>query len=369
MKRTSIKIVLFAILISSITACGSKGTTVPRTPEYPVMTLDTMTAVTYTEYSTIIQSNTVVEVRSKVSGYLTEIAKEEGSFVKKGDLIFKIDDADYRQQVKAAEAAMEAAKAKENNVALEIRKLTPLVEKGIISAFELETAKSNLEAAKANYNQTKANYENTLITLKYTEIKSGVNGILGRIYVREGSLISPSMQDPLTTISSEGDVSAYFSYDEKKLTPARKKNFEEGKFNSPDNAVIELIMPNGTAYHHKGRLASASGIIDRTTGSIQLKVIFPNPDMEILTGNSGVLRFPMEYHGCIVIPQSATYELQNKTMIFIVNEDNTVNRKSINIEGVSGNNYVVNNIPAGTRIVTEGIDKLKEGMKIIPKEK
>ena len=368
MRHIGFKISLLTIPLILLASCGNKKTAAEKIPEYNVMTLDTCTAVTYTEYSTIIQSNTVVEIRPKVSGYISRIAKEEGSRVKKGDLIFKIDDADYRQQVKAAEAAMRAAKATEDNVALEIRKLTPLVEKGIISSFELETAKSNLEAAKANFEQAKANYNNTLITLQYTQITSSVNGVLGRIYVREGSLISPSMQEPLTTVSSEGDVSAYFSFDEKKLTPAREKNIQTGAFNSPENAKIELMLPDGSIYRHKGRLASASGIIDRTTGSIQIKVIFPNPDFEILTGYSGVLRFPMEFKGCIVIPQSATYELQDKTMIFIVKDDNTVYRKSINVEGVSGNNYVVTNIPRGTKIVTEGIDMLKDGMKISPKE-
>jgi membrane fusion protein (multidrug efflux system) len=132
---------------------------------------------------------------------------------------------------------------------------------------------------------------------------------------------------------------------------------------------VELVLADGHMYEHKGKLESASGIIDRTTGSIQLKVIFPNPENEILSGSSGVVKIPATYKGCITVPQSATYELQDKVMIFVVGEGNTVTRKIITIEGISGKDYVVSGgLDKGDRIVTQGADKLKDGMVITPKE-
>ncbi len=363
-----LRLTLTGCMVCILFACGGKKKVTEAPPQYTVISLDTSSAVVYTEYSAVLQSNTVVEIRPKISGYLAKIEKPEGSSVKKGDVIFRVDDADYRQNVNAAKAAMQSAKANEDNKSLEVRKLTPLVESNIISPFELETAKSNLEAAKAQYNQCKAQYENSLITLGYTKITSPVDGVLGRIYVREGSLISSSAQDALTTVSSYGDVLGYFSFDEKKLAPIRKKMMKEKVYSPQNENTVELVLADGSIYEYKGTLESASGIIDRTTGSIQLKVIFPNPDMSILTGSSGVLRFPITYHGCIVIPQSATYELQDKIMIFVVNQDNTISRKTITIEGISDSNYVVYNLERGLRIVTEGVDKLKEGMTITPKE-
>jgi membrane fusion protein (multidrug efflux system) len=192
---------------------------------------------------------------------------------------------------------------------------------------------------------------------------------LSRIEVRVGSLVGPSNSAALTTISGDGDVYAYFSFDEKNLAPLRRAKYNSGEHNPAGKSNIELILADGHTYGHKGKMESASGIIDRTTGSIQLKVVFPNPNNEILSGSSGVVKIPATYGGCITVPQSATYELQDKIMIYVVNADNTVTRKIITIEGTSGKDYVVSGgLKTGDRIVIEGADKLKDGMTITPKE-
>ncbi len=360
--------VIFLLMLCITVSCKNKKVDSDSIPEYKVMTLDTTNTIVYSEYSAVIQSNKTIDIRSKVTGYLLKSAKEEGTQVKKGDLIFKIDDSDYRQKVNSSQAAMQSAQSDKDNSSLEVRKLTPLVEKGIISPYELETAKSNLEAANARFQQAKAEYENSLITLGYTEIRSPVEGVLGRIHISEGSLVSSNSTDALTTISSSGNIFAYFSFDEKKLSPIRKNELHSGLYKNEKKPVIELVLADGSLYDYKGWLVSASGLIDRTTGSIQLKVEFPNPNFSILSGSSGVLRFPANYKGCIQIPQSASYEMQDKVMVFVVNEDNTVSKKSVVVEGISGNNYVISGIKQGTKIVIEGVDKLKEGMKITPRD-
>lgn len=337
-------------------------------PAYAVMTLDTLTAFAYDEYSTIIQSNTVVEIRPNVSGYLESIQKNEGESVVKGELLFQIRDAEFRQNVNAADAAVQSARANEAKTALEVSKLEPLVAKGITSNFELQTARINHDAAVAALGQAQANYENALVTLGYTTITSPVDGVLGRIYVREGSLVSPSQADALTTVSSYGDVSAYFSLDEKKFDMVRRMVSEGSEHNLKKN-VIELVMADGSMYRHKGRLELASGIIDRNTGSVQMKAIFPNPDNELFSGSSGLIRIPVSYSGCLVVPQSATYEMQDKTMVYVVNADSTVTRRVAKVEALAIEGYVVSNLPAGTMIVTEGVDKLKDGVRIEPRQR
>lgn len=264
---------------------------------------------------------------------------------------------------------MQSARAGRDNALLEVKKLTPLVEKGIISEFELETKKGNLEAAEAALAQAEAAYEDARINLGYTSITAPTSGVLSRIEVRVGSLVGPSGNAPLTTISGDGDVYAYFSFDEKNLAPLRRARYNSGEHNPAGKSNIGLLLADGHEYSHKGKMESASGIIDRTTGSIQLKVVFPNPDNEILSGSSGVVRIPATYPGCITVPQNATYELQDKIMIFVVNQDNSVTRKIITVEGTSGKDYVVSSgLQRGDRIVIEGADKLKDGTVITPKE-
>lgn len=337
-----------------------------QAPEYKVIELDTTTVTVYSEFSTVIQSKDVIEIRPRITGYIDKIEKNEGSAVKKGELIFQIADADYKQQVNAAEAGVQLATANVANSNLEVEKLTPLVEKGIISPYELQSAKSSLKAAQASLEQARAEHQNALVNLGYTRISSPVNGVLGIIPVRVGSLVSSSGADPLTTVSGTGDISAYFSVDEKKLIEIRAITEDIQKENEK-RGYVELMLANGSIYSQKGKLENASGIIDRATGSIQMKVIFPNPGMEILSGSSGVLRFPISHSGVILVPQKATYELQDKIMIYTVANDNTVHSKSISVVGKTEKEYVVKDLDRNVKIVTEGIDRLKDGQTISPK--
>ncbi|GAB1359188.1 efflux RND transporter periplasmic adaptor subunit [Porphyromonadaceae bacterium] len=352
-----------------LTNCGGNNKNDQSPSEFKVKKLDTTTAVVNIDFSAVIQSKEVIQIRSKVTGYLDKVLVAEGGVIRKGQSLFKINDADFVQQVNAAKAATELAESNVSIAQLEIEKLDPLVKKGIISPYELQTARDRKDAATAQLQQAKAQLENARINLGYTNITSPVDGILGRITVREGSLIAAG-NDELTTVSGFGDIWAYFSFDEKKVASILTKKVESGKQEqlSNEDRNAQLIMSDGTIYSHKGMLETASGIIDRATGSIQLKVVFPNPDMQILSGSSGVVRFPNTYHGCILVPQSATFEMQDKIMAYTVGADNTVEGVSLTIIGVSSNNdYVVENLTPGTVLVTEGADKLKEGQKITPK--
>lgn len=358
---------LSLVFLFSNCSGNKKGDQTP--PEYKVAKLDTTTAVVNIDFSAVIQSKEVIQIRSKVTGYLEKILIQEGGIIRKGQTIFKINDADFVQQVNATKASVELAESNVSIAQLEIEKLEPLVKKGIISPYELQTARDRKGAATAQLQQAKAQLENARINLGYTNIASPVDGILGRITVREGSLIAAG-NDDLTTVSGFGDIWAYFSFDEKKVASILTKKVQSGEkeqlTNEDKNA--QLIMSDGTIYEHKGMLETASGIIDRSTGSIQLKVIFPNPNMQVLSGSSGIVRFPNTYHGCILVPQSATFEMQDKIMAYTVTPDNTVEGVSLSISGVSSTNeYVVGNLTSGTILVIEGADKLKEGQKITPK--
>lgn len=363
LKKLATGCCISALAVTMCSCSQNKNTAEESAPEYLVQTLDTSTVTVYKEFSTTIQSQDVIEIRPRITGYIDKILKLEGSHVKKGELIFQIADADYKQQVNAAQAGIQASQAQLANATLEVEKLTPLVEKGIISPFELKSAKSKLEAAKAQLVQSKAEYENALINLSYTRITSPVDGLLGVIPVRVGSLISASGQEPLTTVSGLGDISAYFSIDEKLVMELRKVP----EANNTETGYVDLILADGTQYSQKGRLMNASGIIDRATGSIQVKVVFPNPKTEILSGSSGILRFPTLYKGAIAIPQSATYELQDKIMAYLVGDDNIIKSTSLEVAGKTAEEYVVTNLQRGDKIVVGGVAKLRDGQTIKPK--
>lgn len=349
-----------------VTSCASNAPATQVEAEYPVQILDTTSAFMYTDFAAELQSAEVVEIRPRVSGYIDKIAVLEGSHVTKGQLIMQINQDDLREQYNSASANVDAAKAKVDNAKLEVRKLAPLVQKGIISPFEIENAQSNLDAAQAGLVAAESQARNAKISLSYASITSPVNGVVGRIVVREGTLVSPSSNDPLTTVSGDGPVSAYFSIDENSMLDLAEglvgKNLTAKVRQIPD---AELILSNDTKYEYTGTLELASGIVDMTTGSVQIKGVFPNPKGLLRTGSSAKVRLGGMENGAIVVPQKATYELQDKIMVYKVDGAGVISSQKIDIAGVSGTNYVVDEgLKTGDTIVMEGLDFLKEGEKI-----
>lgn len=357
------KIFLIIAACSLAASCGDAPQQKREAASYPVAVLDTASAVIFSDFATEIQSGTVVEIRPRISGYIEKILVTEGSHVSRGQAIFQINQADILEQYNVTVANVDAAKAKVDNASLEVRKLTPLVEKNIISVYELQNAKSNLVAAEANLTASISQMNNAKISLGYATITSPVNGVVGRIIVREGTLVSPTTQEALTTVSGDGDVSAYFSIDENSILDIADayegENLRDKVAKLPE---VSLILSNGTKYSRLGKLELASGIVDMTTGSYQLKGVFPNPDGHLRTGSSGTVRMSESLSGVVLVPQKSTFEVQDKKMVYTIDQDGKITSKVIKVEGSSGENYVVSSgVSKGDRIVLEGIDFIKEG--------
>lgn len=335
------------------------------TPAYKCVKVDTSSAVVYTDFASEIKGEQVVEIRPRVQGYLDKICVAEGSKVHKGQALFIIDQRDLTQQANAAQANVNAAKAQVANAELEVKKLTPLVEKGIISQYELDNANSNLTAAKAQLQYAESNYNNAEINLSYATITSPVDGVIGRIVVREGTLVAPS-SEALATVSSDNTVSAYFSIDEKTIMnmaqQVKGKSLQEKIEAFP---ACNLILSNGTQYELKGKVEQASGLVDMSTGSVQLKANFENPKGLIRSGSSGVVRLNAPMHGIILIPQKATFEMQDRKMVYVVSDSSMVTAKVIKILGSVGQNYVVSEgVAKNDLIMVEGLDFVKNGQQI-----
>jgi len=332
---------------------GNKGQNSPKSAvQYTTATIGASDITVYTQFPVQIESEDAVQIFPRATGYIQTIYVQEGSSVQKGSPILKINDADYRQAVNAAKAAYD-------NAELEVVKLQPLVEKNIISPLQLQTARSNVEAAQAAY-------ENAKINLGYTLITSPVSGIVGRISLREGSLLTAGMSTPITTIASTGDVFAYFSFDEKRLLQLVNDSTPSSlKQKLAEIPPVDLVLANGDTYDYRGRIEIGSGLIDPSTGSLQLKGVFPNPQAILHSGSAGTIKIPTNYSSVIVVPQAATYDIQNKKMIFTVDSANVVHATNITVTNNTSDAFVVTSgLKAGDRIVLNGIGQIKDGDKI-----
>ncbi len=360
MKSKKLNIPLALSLFLVIVSCGNneqKQATAEAPPApFPVAQIQPKTVTGYQEYPTTIEGIVNSGVRAKTSGYIQNVLVDEGEKVRKGQVLFKLETQSLNQDAGAAEARINVAQ-------VEVDKLIPLVEKNIISPVQLETAKANLAQAKANYSSIAA-------SIGYATVKSPVDGYVGAIKFREGSLVSPSDPTPLTTVSDISKVYAFFSLNEKQyldfLQKAEGKNLEEKLANFPD---VQLILANGSTYSEKGKIQTSSGQINQNTGTVSFRAIFDNPNQLLTNGNSGKIQIPTVYENAIVIPQGATYEQQGNIMVFKLTENNKASSTLLKIKANIENLYVVESgLDSKDKIVVSGVGKLKNDMTIAPQE-
>ena len=353
MQGASLGSVLFISALLLAGCGGKKEQNVQKTlPKFKVEAVGQSDATVYTLFPVQIQSENAIDIYPRATGYVQKIYVQEGDNVKKGSPILKIDDADYTQ-------AVNSTKAVYDNAMLEVKKLQPLVEKDIISPFQLQTAESNVKAAQAAY-------ENAKINLGYTLITSPVSGVIGRISLREGSLLTAGIATPITDVASSGDVFAYFSFDEKFLLQFADSTPGTLKQKVAKLPPVELVLANGQIYGHKGRVELGSSLIDPNTGSLQMKGVFPNPEALLRSGSTGTIRIPTFYKNSIIVPQKATFDIQDKKMIFTVDSTNTVHATNIKVSNNTSENFIVSSgLSEGDKIVLDGIGKVKDGDKIV----
>ena len=310
----------------------------------------------YTTYPTTIEGTINSEVRAKVSGYIQKVLVDEGQKVRKGQALFKLETQSLSQDANAAKARVNVAQ-------VEVNKLKPLVEKNIISEVQLETTKANLAQAKSTYNSVVAN-------IGYATVTSPVDGFVGAIPYREGSLVSATSAKPLTTVASIERVFAYFSMNETEyldfLQQTEGKTLQDKIANFPK---VELQLANGQTYEQKGTIETVTGQIDANTGTVSFRAVFDNPNMLLTNGNSGTIKIPNTYENALVVPQSATYEQQGQTYVYTVGEGNAATSTLITVEDKTDLFYIVNSgVKAGDLIVVKGIGKLRNGMPIQPQK-
>jgi membrane fusion protein (multidrug efflux system) len=362
-----------AIVICGIfLACNNnkKNTAVQSAPKaFEVMRMAYSSAVVNQDYPATIQGIRNVEIRPKIDGYIDAIYVDEGAAVKKGQLLFRINAPQYEQNVRTAEANINISVANVNAAQMQVNKVKPLVEKDIVSAYELESAQYILQSKKAELAQANAALKNAQLNLSYTTIYSPSNGLMGLLPFKIGSLVSSNTVNPLTTVSDIKTIYAYFSINEKQGLDF----FQHSKGNTVQQKLqtlppVTLILANGIPLPNTGKIETASGLINAQTGAINMRATFSNPDGLVHSGSSAVVRIPEHIDTALLVPQKATYQIQGKLFVYLVGNDDKVNSIEIIPQASTGLYFVIKaGLRPGDQIVADGIASLREGLLIKPK--
>jgi membrane fusion protein (multidrug efflux system) len=339
--------------------------------DFKVLTLQSRKAKVNADFPATIQGQQIIEIRPKIDGYIDAIYVPEGAAVKKGQLLFRISNPQYEQEVITATASIRSAEADVDASKMQIAKVKPLVEKEIISKYELESAQYTLKSKEAALAQAKAALINAQTNAGYTILRSPANGVIGTIPYKVGALVSSTSAEPLTNLSNIGKVYAYYSLNEKQLLQY---------FNNTPGSTIQqkinnmlpatLLLADGSVYPEKGKIEMASGMISTETGTATFKAIYENPLGIIRSGASATVRIPTIMDSALVIPQSATYELQDKRLVYILGKDNKVSSIAITADPSDNGQYfiVTGGLKPGDIVVLEGLIGLKDNTQIIPKQ-
>jgi len=366
-------ILLFITIALFLASCSSEPApvAVAPPPTLPVTTVSETSQQTFIDYPAAIQGASDLEIRPQIAGTIDRVLVNEGQLVSKGQLLFRISELPFRAQLNNAKAALSAAKAAVLNAQLEIDKLSPLVQAKVVSAFQLQTAKTTHQIALANVEQANAAVNSAQINLNYTQIKAPISGYIGRLPKKQGSLVSPTDMDALTQLSDVHEVRVYFSLAE--------TDFINFNTNYQGNSVadrikhlpsVSLVLADQTVYPIQGKIDMIDGQFDKNTGAITLRASFANAKGLLRSGNTGKIRMGLTHEHAILVPQSATVEMQDKIFVFAVGKDNKVNKTAIAIDGKAGTNYLIKaGLKSGDQIVLTGLDRLQDGQLIQPDAK
>ena len=370
MRKYLISSVILVAVAVYVSGCNeAQGTQAAPPPQaLPVLPINSAAATTFQEFSASIEGKTNVEIRPQVSGYLDKIYVEEGAYVTGGQPLFKINDRPFSAQVNNSAASIEAAKANEEKAAIEVRRLTPLVENRVISDVQLKAAQAAYDAAKAQVGQAEAEGNNASISLGYTLIKAPVSGYIGRIPFKVGALVGKGEAQPLTMVSDIKEVYAYFGMSESDFLKFTNQ-FPGKTIDEKIKALppVELQLADKSIYPYKGRIELMEGQFDRSIGAITFRASFPNADRILRSGITGKVRIPEANAGLLPVPQTSTYEIQDRIFVYTVGDSNKVIGKQLHIVSKTTDYYLVDKgVQAGDKIVFAGMDRLVDGAVISP---
>ena len=358
--------VVIATAFSGLVSCNLDIPTETQT-SFETMTIQKSDIELPYKFSARMKGQNDVTVTPQVSGQLTKICVTEGQQVKKGQVLFIIDQRNAQLELEAAQANLQAALAQENSAKLEYESNRNLFEKKIVSTYMLSNSENSYKQAQASVAQARAAVNRAKVNLGFCTITASVSGVIGEIPVRSGDQVSPGMQ--LTMLSGNTSMDAEISITEAVIESAVKEGMNAAQI---EKYIAQLppatfVMKNGTEYPHKGRFASLTGVVNAATGSLTAKVSFPNPDGHLYSGIQGTVVVKFDEKDVIVIPQNAVVRLQDKSQVYKVKADSTATAVEVTTEDTgNGKDFIITSgLNVGDRIVTTGANNVTEGLKVL----
>lgn len=338
-------------------------------PEIEVMTVTPTDATIDNTFPATIKGKTDIDIRPQISGFITRVWVDEGQHVKKGQTLFSIDAVQYQAAVDQARAAVNAAQTAVQTAKITVDSKKALLDKNIISQYEYQLADNQLQSARAQLAQAKANLASAQKNLSYTNVVAPSDGVVGAIPNREGSLASPTSAVPLTTVSDNSQMYAYFALNEKDILAMTEggKSLSQAIASMPP---VKLVLADGTEYPLEGKVATVAGVVDTQTGSSNVRALFQNPNGVLRSGSTGNIVIPVSQQSVITIPQRATSELQDKKYVYVLGDSNIVHQTEVRVQDMNdGRSYVVTEgLKPGEVIAVEGVGMtVKDRTPITPK--
>lgn len=359
--KATIFIVLIAAALSGCTG-DAKEQVAEEKPLIPVAQIVSKDTVIDREYVGDINAFRKTEIRARIQGYLEHIYVDEGQEVKEGQLLFKINADEYNAQLREEKATLASAEAEARTAQLELEQVKLLVEKNVISRTELEVAKAKREAYNAKVEEARSRVASAQLRVQYTSVRAPFSGTIDRIPFKMGSLIDEGSL--LTTVSDTRYIYAYYNVSESEYLTYMQKKLQ--RLND-DSDEASLILADGSEHPYKGKIETMDGEFENNTGTIAFRALFPNPDKILKHGASGKVRLMTSVKDAVIVPQKATFEIQDKTYVYVVNQNNEVKLQSITPRMRFSHFYIVEQgVQAGDKVVYEGLQDMREGMKISP---
>lgn len=355
----------FCALLGMLTACTQPAPT-SQESGYKTMTVKKENRLLTNSYSAVVKGRQSVEIRPQVSGTITEICVKEGAKVHKGQVLFVIDQVPYKAALQTALANVKSAEAAVATARLTYDSKEELFKEHVVSDFDRQTAQNSLWEAEASLAQAKANETNASNDLSYTVVRSPVDGVAGMSSYRVGALVNSSITTPLLTVSDDEEVYVYFSMTENQMLSLLRQ------YGSVDKALagmpkVSLQLSDGVKYAHEGVIDAISGTIDTGTGAVSLRAVFPNPEGMLRNGSTATLVLPYTKENALVVPQEATFEIQDKVYVYKVNESGKAESAQVTVFPLNnGQEYIVESgLQEGEVIVPEGAGLIQENTQIL----
>lgn len=363
---------VMTVLVTAVTAmtmlssCGNKQQRGAMPSAVFKTTKVAKSDVTLTEkYSATIRGRQDIDVYPQVGGTLQKLCVTEGQKVKKGQVLFVIDQVPYRAALNTAEAALKAAQAQEATAQLNYDSRKKLYDQKVVSEIDMQTAQNTLLSAKAQVAQARAQVVNARNSLSYTTVTSPADGVVGTLPYRQGALVGSSMPQPLTTVSDNNEMYVYFSMTESQfLNLIRQYESVEKAIEAMPELTLQLV--DGSDYEIKGRVESASGVVDRATGSVQLRAAFSNPSHILHSGSTGNVIIPVTHKDVLTVPATAAVQTQDKYNVYVVDDKGIAHAQMVDILPQSqGKTFIVTSgLNGGEEIVAEGAGMVRDGQDV-----